>query len=155
MKTLLAAICLLAGANLLLAQATTTPPAKPAAPAVKGKAKPAEATKPEEPKIPGIVIARPDGTFLSFELVGGNFRLSFYDAKKKAMAPNVTRATARWANPQGPGDSRCVLNPNGSNALVGNKLVVGPYVFNVYLTLLQGEGEESKAVESHVVPFRY
>lgn len=159
MKTLLAVLCLLAGSSLLLAEtpagsATPVAPAKPAAPAAKkSKAKPAEAPKPEEPKIPGTVITRSNGTFLGLEVVGGNFKLSFYDAKKKPMAPDVTRASARWPNPRASGDSRCILNPSG-NALIGNKPALPPYTYNVYLTLLQGEGEEAKAVESHVIPYR-
>lgn len=107
----------------------------------------------EEPKIPGAVIPRANGTFLGLEVVGGNFKLSFYDKKKKTMAPDITRATARWPNPRSPGDNRTILNPSGG-ALLGNKPVVPPLTFTVYVTLLQGEGDEAKAVESFVVPFR-
>ena len=85
-------------------------------------------------------------------MVGGNFKLSFYDKKKKLMAVDVTRATAKWPNPRAPGDNRTVLNGSGT-ALVGAKPVVPPFTFTVYLTLLQGEGAEAKAVESFVVPF--
>ena len=42
---------------------------------------------------------------------------------------------------------------HSGNFLVGAKPVVPPFAFNVYLTLLQGEGDEAKAVESYVVPF--
>lgn len=147
MKSLLAVICLLAGATLLSAQ---TAPAKPAKPGAKAKV---EAPKEVEPVIPGQTIARANGTFLGLEIVGGNFKLSFYDAKKKPAAVDVTRATARWPNTRGPGDNRTMLNVSG-NALVGSKHVLPPLVFNVYITLLQGEGDEAKAVESLVVPFR-
>lgn len=149
MKALLAVICLLAGASVLTAE---TVPAKPAKPGAKPKV---EATKPKEvePTIPGQTIARANGTFLGLEVVGGNFKLSFYDAKKKPMSPDVTRAAARWPNTRGPGDNRTVLNPSG-NALVGSKPVIPPFNFNVFITLLQGEGDESKAVETLVVPFR-
>jgi hypothetical protein len=165
MKSLLAVICLLTGATLLTAETTSakaTPPAKPAAPvapaAIAAPAKPGAKAKPvvkkaaEEPKIPGVTIARANGTFLGLEVVGGNFKLSFYDAKKKPMAVDVTRATARWPNTRGPGDNRTVLNSSG-NALVGNKPVIPPFNFTVYITLLQGEGDEAKAVESVVVPY--
>lgn len=131
------------------APATNVPAAK--TPAKKTDAK--KEKKAEEPKIPGTVVTRADGSYLGLEVVGGNFKLSFYDKKKKLMAPNVTRATARWPNPRSPGDSRTVLNVSG-NALVGSKPVLPPYTFNVYITLLQGEGDEAKAVESFVIPFR-
>lgn len=107
----------------------------------------------ELPKIPGTVINRPNGTFLSLEVVGGNFKLTFYDKKHKLMAVDVTRATARWPNPRSPGDNRTVLNVSGT-ALLGQKPVVPPFNFNVYLTLLVGEGEEAKAVENYTVAFK-
>ena len=127
--------------------------AAPAAPAKTTPAKKDEKKKEEEPKIPGMTIARPNGTFLGLEVVGGNFKLSFYDKKKKAMTVDVTRATARWPNPRARGDNRTVLNVSGT-ALVGQKPVVPPFNFNVYLTLLQGEGEEAKAVENYTVAFK-
>ena len=103
--------------------------------------------------IPGTTIARANGTFLGLEVVGGNFKLTFYNKKKKPMAMDVTRATARWPNPRSPGDNRTVLNGSG-NALVGAKPDLPPFTFNVYLTLLQGEGDEAKAVETYTVGFR-
>lgn len=106
-----------------------------------------------EPKILGAVITRADGTFLGLEVVAGNFKLSFYDAKKKAIAPNVSQARATWPNPRGQGDLRTMLNLS-ENALVGAKPVLPPYTYNVRLVLLQGTGEQQQVVESFVVPFR-
>ncbi len=107
----------------------------------------------EEPKIPGITIPRDNGTFLGLEIAGGKFKLSFYDAKKKPMAPDVTRAVARWPNRRtDTGDWLAVLNPSG-NTLAGDKFIDPPYTFNVYLTLLQGDGDDAQAVETYVVPF--
>lgn len=149
-------------ACLVLLSAVAVARAQPAQPA-ENKAAPAKTApgaKKEEkskeaalPKIPGTVIARANGNFLGLEVVGGKFKLTFYDKKHKPMAMDVTRATARWPNPRAPGDNRTVLNGSGT-FLVGAKPVVPPYNFNVYLTLLQGEGEDAKAVESYVVPFR-
>lgn len=165
MKPIAVAVCLLFATSLM--QAQTTPAAKPAdprAPAAKatpakpapGKAAPAkpEAKKEEElPKIPGTVIVRPNGTKLGLEVVGGNFKLTFYDKKHKPMPLDVTRATARWPNPRSPGDNRTVLNGSGTS-LVGARPVVPPFNFKVYLTLLQGDGDEAKAVENYTVPFK-
>lgn len=153
MKSIAVAGCLLFAASVLSAQT----PAKTAAPkAPAAKAAPAGKVEKKEaplPKIPGTEIARANGTFLGLEVVGGNFKLSFYDKKKKPMAVDVTRATARWPNPRSPGDNRTVLNGSGT-ALVGQKPVIPPYTFNVFLTLLQGEGDEAKAVENYTVHFR-
>jgi hypothetical protein len=155
MKTLAALFAFLVAVGLMQAQSPAPAPAAPGA-AVKTPAKKEvkkEEKKEEEPKIPGTTIVRPNGTFLGLEVEGGKFKLSFYDKKKKAMAVDVTRATARWPNPRGPGDNRTVLNPAGK-ALIGAKPVLPPFTFNVYLTLLQGDGDEAKAVENYVVQLR-
>lgn len=164
MKPIAVAACLLFATSLM--QAQTPPGTKPTdpkatdakAPAAPGKAAPAKTQPKKEeelPKIPGTVVLRPNGTKLGLEVVGGNFKLSFYDKKHKLMPLDVTRATARWPNTRSgtPSDYRTVLNGSGS-VLVGAKPVFPPLTFNVYLTLLQGEGEEAKAVESYVVPFK-
>ena len=164
MKSLAVATCLLFATSLIQAQmppASVTPGVTPAAKAVAPKAPVAKAApakkeekkKEELPKIPGTVINRADGTFLGLEVVGGNFKLTFYDKKHKPMAIDVTRAVARWPNPRSPGDNRTVLNGSGTS-LVGAKPVLPPYTWNVYLTLLVGEGDEAKAVENYTVPFR-
>jgi len=140
------------------AQSTEVKPAAGKTVPVTGAAKKVEKKddkKPApEPKIAGTIITRADGTFLGLEAVGGDFKLSFYDKKKKAVAPDVTRATARWPNKRGPGDVRAVLNPSGNSLVGGSKRVDPPFTYIVYLSLLKGEGENSKVVESFAVPFR-
>ena len=133
------------------AKAATTNPADAKA-AAKTGAKKDEKKKEEEPKIPGVTIPRPNGGYLGLEVAGGNFKLSFYDKKKKPAKVDVTRATARWPNPRAPGDNRTVLNVSG-NALIGSKPVVPPFSFNVYLSLLDGEGDSARLVESYTVAF--
>jgi hypothetical protein len=147
MKTLAAFAALLFAASTLSAQ---NPPA--ANPAVKTPVtKDDKNQPPPEPVIPGQTITRTNGTFLGLEVVGGNFKLSFYDKKKKIMAPDISRASARWPNLRSiAGDNRTMLNPSG-NALVGSKPVIPPFTFIVRLTLLQGEGDEAKAVENYTV----
>ena len=130
-----------------------TVPAKPVDP--KATAAKKEVKKePPLPKIPGTVISRTNGTFLSLTLVSGNFVLSFYDKKHKLMAIDVTRATARWPNNKTslPKDYRTVLNGSGT-ALVGQRPVLPPFNFPVSIVLLQGEGDDAKVVESYSVTF--
>jgi hypothetical protein len=101
------------------------------------------------PTIPGKEIARQGGGFLGLEIVDGNFKLSFYDEKKKPVAANVARGTARWDSKQKLGRDFTVLNPGGDNlSLVGTKFVRPPYNFIVFVTLLDAAGE---AVESYPV----
>ncbi|MBL9215793.1 MAG: hypothetical protein JNG83_09995 [Opitutaceae bacterium] len=156
MKPFAAFLCLLVLPVLI--QAQTQPAPEKAAPA-KAKAAPGAANKnakkpAELPTIPGKEIARADGTFLGLEVVGGKYKLSFYDAKKKSVPPTVILARARWPNRKGPGDYSSMLKSDG-NALISEKPVVPPFNFNVYLTLLKKVDEENYAVEeSFVVPFR-
>lgn len=166
MKSIATVAGLLLAASLMQAQSQpaaqpTTPPTdqpvvvKPADPKPVPAKPPATAKKvePAPLKIPGIEIKRDNGTLLGLEVVDSHFKLSFYSAKRKPMAVDVTRATARWPNKRSAaGDNRTVLNVSGT-ALVGIKPVVAPLAFNVYLTLLVGDGDEAKAVENYVVPF--
>ena len=64
-------------------------------------------------KIPGMEISRGAKGFMGLELVNGNFKLSFYDEKKKPIAPDVTRAALRWDVKYQPTPERTVLNPDG------------------------------------------
>jgi hypothetical protein len=139
-----------------VALAQTPKPAEPAKPTdttKPGAAAPAK--KKEEPmgKIEGIELARPNGLWLGLKLENGNFKLTFYNKKKKPDKVDVTRALARWPNVHGTGDNRTVMNPDGSHSLVGAKFVRGPYAFKVSLTLLRGDGEAAEVVESYMVDF--
>jgi hypothetical protein len=131
-------------------------PAQTAKPAAPAKVDP---KKKEEPKIEGIVITRPNGALLGLTLEGGTFKLSFYDAKKKPVVADVTRAAARWNPNYKQGSERVILNLAGDGkSLVGSKPVRPPYAFKLYLTLLKAgpsaatEGSE-QAVESYTVDF--
>ena len=172
MKSIASVACLLFATSLLQAQTqpvaqqteqpVVTKPADPkAAPAKTAPAKAPVPAKKDDKKKPEIVykitgteIPRGNGSFLGLEIVDGNFKLSFYDKKRKPAAIDVTRATARWPNMHDDtGDNRTVLNPSGS-ALVGSKPVLPPYTFNVFITLLAGDGDQTEAVESYAVPFQ-
>jgi len=174
MKIIAAILCLVAVASLAQAEATSTvkpvdakdaplvvkpadpkaAPAKPVDPkattttAVDPKAAPGTKKEVKKevplPKIPGTVINRANGTFLSL-----------YDKKHKPMAVDVTRATARWPNTRSAAVqwNRTVLNGSGTS-LVGAKPVLPPFTFSVHFSLLQGDGDEAKVVEEYDVPFR-
>ena len=147
MKTLAVGLALLIAAPLMHAQAT-----KPSLP---GKTAPAVKKEDEMGKIEGTVLNRPNGTFLGLTLVDGKFKLTFYNKMKKPVKVDVTRATARWPNMHGPGDNRTILNPAGDGTyLMGAQFVRGPHAFKLFITLLQGEGSEAKAVENYTVDFR-
>ena len=157
MKAFLAVICVLAGATILSADNTPAVPATPAttvAPVKPGTKAKKEVKKEEEPVISGQTIARANGTYLGLELAGGFFKLTFYDAKKKPMTPDADRAAARWPNSRHAdlGPNRAVLNRSG-DVLIGNKTVVPPLNFTVFITLLKGESDDSAGAETFAVPF--
>jgi len=105
----------------------------------------AEAAKGDEMgTIPGITLTRAAGTYLGLEIVSGNFKLSFYDDKKKPVPVDeaVARATARWDNKQKVGTDFTVMNrTDEGKALVGVKFVRPPYNFIVFINLLNAAGE--------------
>lgn len=156
MKKFAALLGALAGVTLLTAQATApqTPPAQtPVVPAPAAKpAAPAKPLEKEEPKIPGIVLARAGGNQLGLTLANGTFKLSFYDKKRKAILVDVTRARATWNPSYKAIPEATILNVlEGGKALGGGKPVRPPYAFKLHLTLLKGDDENAEAVETYVV----
>jgi hypothetical protein len=150
--TLLAAVAL--GATLPVRAADTTTKSLDALKTGKGQIAPAKtpATPEPPPTIDGIVLNRSNGGFLGLTLVNSNFKLSFYDAKKKPADVDVTRATARWPVKYKLGDEHTVLNPTADGkALTSTWHVRPPYVFKLYVSLFI-QGQEN-AVESYVIDF--
>ena len=127
--------------------AKVAPADTPAAPAPSAPIKKVVKTPPPEPKSPGMTLNRANGTFLGLEVANGFFKLSFYDKKKKPMAPDVTRVAMRWPNQRARGDIHAVMNPSG-NSLVSTQRAETPVNYKIFLTLLAGEGADATAVES-------
>jgi hypothetical protein len=119
-------------------------------------AKKAEAAKKEEPKIEGVVVARGEKGFMGVELVDGAFKITFYDAKKKKVAPDVTRAALRWDAKYKVGQERLVLNPGSDGKSLSNpKVIRPPYTFKLFITLLKdGTDDQQPVGETHVIDFR-
>jgi hypothetical protein len=135
---------------------TVDTPAQPDASKSTGadtKKAPAPAKKKEEPpaKVDGLVISRPNGAFLGLQVLNNNFVLTFYNAKKKKVAPDVVRATVRWPVKYQPGPEQTVLNPSGGFSLASEKTVRPPLVFIVHISLFVEGNDE--AVESYTVNY--
>ena len=145
-----------AGAKIILGPTppkTTTAAKAPAPPTKTPATKGATAKKDEPPpKIEGMEIARSAKGFLGLQVVGGSFVLSFYDAKKKPVTPDVVRAVLRWTPNNKKGAEIYVLGPGDGKSLTVAKTVRPPYNFKLFLSLFT-EGVEEPA-ESFVVDFK-
>lgn len=129
-------------------------PAKPPAKPAPAPAKQEETAKAEEaePVVPGTVINRTDGRFLSVTVENNCFKIAFYDAKKMQEAPDVVRAAIRWSPKNKKGDERRILNAAGDGqSLLSTPPVPAPHNFRIYVTLLNDKDE---AVETYNTDFR-
>jgi hypothetical protein len=136
-----------------------TPPAKTAEttyPKKTDATKKADPKKKEEPKIEGIVVSRGERGFMGVELVGGAFKITFYDTKKKPVEPDVLRAALRWDAKYKVGQERLILNPTGDGKSLSNpKTIRGPYNFKLFITLIKEPTEkEDPTGETHVIDFK-
>ena len=186
MKMLLALVCSLVVVALGFAQptpASPTPPAEGASPEVTPKTPPpkaavripppskaqvekskaeksapkkAEPVVKEEPKIKGVAVPRGEKGFMGVEIVGGCFKISFYDLKKKLIPPDVARAALRWDAKYKVGQERLVLNPDADGkSLSSPKTIRPPYNFKLFITLIKEASEKEEPVgETHVIDFK-
>lgn len=142
---------------LLLGALAIVCPARAAAGPADATKVPLAAKKEEPARIEGIEVARAGGGFLGVAIVEGTFKISFYDDKKKPVKANVVRALLRW-DPKGKiGQERVVLNLSADGkALTSPRTIRPPYVFKLFITLLQEavESAEPVAGESYTIDFR-
>jgi hypothetical protein len=106
-----------------------------------------------ESKISGFVITRNNGGggFLGLEIdANSHFKLSFYDAKKKPAAPDVSSGTIRWT-PAGKKGILFVGLGAGDDgvSLASSKFVQKPWAFKLTL-LLFAQGNDNP-VETYSV----
>ncbi len=155
MKNLRLFLCVFVGMLLTAGLPAQTAPGAKGKSAPKQEKKDQKKTEEEMGKIEGMVIARPNGHFLGLTVEGGQWKLAFYNEKKKPEPVDVTRAAARWVIPLKGDNERTVLNPGSDGqSLVGSRFVRPPYNFKLFLTLIKGEGEAAEAVENYSVDYR-
>jgi hypothetical protein len=143
-------LCLL-GMIAAEAPAASASPGKKTAPA----AEKAKAKEEEMGKVEGIEVKRGDGYF-GVQLVDGNFKITFYDAKKQVITAPIHRAALRWPVNYRPADERTVLNVSGDvKSLTSAKVVKPPYLFKLFITFLaDGADEAGPGTESFTIDFR-
>ncbi|MEY4940571.1 MAG: hypothetical protein RIQ93_2306 [Verrucomicrobiota bacterium] len=144
----------LPGFLLGLLLASGAPAAAPALSGAKGAAE-KEIKKEEPATIEGQSIPRGD-RFLGLQIKDGNFKLTFYDAGKKPIPPDVARAALRWDTKTKFGPDRVLLTPGGdAHSLTSERVIRPPYFFKLTLVLL-GDNAAADEVggEVHVIDFR-
>lgn len=113
-----------------------------------------KAEKNEEGKIDGLVIPRGKG-FMGLQVVNSVFKLSFYDEKKKPVAPDVDRAALRWDPRYKVGEERTVLLPAADGkSLSSEKNIRPPYNFKLFMTLIKETDGQPPVNETFTVDFR-
>lgn len=147
---LFALACTLAIALPLAAQ---TPPGTPK---TKASATTPPAKKAPEPKIEGMEVPRGELGYLGVAIVGGQFKITFYDKKKAPVVADVHRALLRWDPKYKQGQERVVLNlTEDGKALTAPKAIRPPYIFKLFITLMKkSETGEDKATETYTIDFR-
>ncbi|MFI5355709.1 MAG: hypothetical protein ACHQ4G_00090 [Opitutales bacterium] len=120
----------------------------------KGKADQGKAAADDMGVIEGLTIARSGRPgFLGLQVVDGNFKLSFYDEKKKPVDADFTRALLRWPVRYQPADMRTLLNVAGDGkSLTSGTFVRPPYNFQLFITLLGKE--DTDKTESYSISFQ-
>ena len=130
---------------LVLATSWGAPAAAP------GRTVPAAAA----PKIEGVEVARSDGGHLGVTIAEGTFRISFYDAQKRPVAADVSRALLRWDPKYKQGQERVILNLSADGRTLGSpRAIRPPYQFRLFITLLKDAGGSDEAGEGYVIDFK-
>ncbi len=134
MKSLLMAASIGVVVPLVVMGQTPPPATKPAAPK-KEKAEP-------PPKIEGITVPRANGHFLGLTVDGVQFKLRFYNEKKKPEKADAATAAARWNPVNIKAELRAILTPTPDGMmLVSPGWVKPPLTFQVYFTLFTADGQ--------------
>lgn len=142
--SLLAAVLLVFGCSVFAQSVPGAKAATPAAPATPvAPARPSDPAPKKEIVLPGVVLTRPDGRFLSVETEGVVLKVTFYDAEKKKEAADVIRISARWTDTQ---PRFTVLLPAAPETLASPGVLKRPFNYLVYLALV---GADEKVVETH------
>lgn len=135
---------------------TPTAPAKketaPAASAKKADAKKENEKETPPPPMEGIVVARGERGYIGIAVVNGTFVIKFYDDKKRAKTPDVAQVALRWEPKNRSIIERTLLTPAGANIVTSSKVVLAPFNFQLYITML-GDGGAATG-ENHVITFQ-
>jgi len=106
-------------------------------------------------EIQGVLIQRPDGSFLEFRVMdpGNKINCFFYDAKKKPIPPDVDRIAIRLLRnvPKMENQFMVAIPTSGLEGLGSPHFVQRPHIFRAFLSLMR-EGAKDP-VEFYLVQY--
>jgi hypothetical protein len=109
-------------------------------------------TQEKEGTISGIPVQRPQGGWLGVEVKDHNFRITFYDDKKKPVPADVSSAVLWWPVHYQPNAERTQLLPTYDPAVLASGYAVkAPLTFKLHITLLTDSKPD--AAEIYVIDF--
>ena len=101
----------------------------------------AAATAEVEPVLEGVVVERPDGTFMTLTMEGPRAVLRFFDAEKKPIGPVVERAFVKFRLSGRRPENRTLLPDAEGMALTHGRPLRPPFVFLAFITLVHEDGD--------------
>lgn len=107
----------------------------------------------KEGVIEGTAIKRSVGDgWLGLQIRDGNFRMTFYNAKKKPVDADKSSAVLRWSVHYQPNDERTELTGTDNAAVLASSYTVkAPYSFKLHIALLPAASDGS--VEGYIIDF--
>jgi hypothetical protein len=96
-----------------------------------------------EPILNGIVVTRPNGTFLTVTMEGLAISVHFFNEKKAPAPPDKTNGVVRYKFPSRTPEQRVLILADDGQSLTHGRPLRPPYVFKAFITLTTGEGDPS------------
>ncbi len=87
---------------------------------------------------------RANGTFLGIKLQGVQLKVTFYDAKKKKVAADAVRISARWQDNK---PRKTVLLPADATTLLSPPVIKAPYSYRIFLVLVGADDRELDTIQ--------
>lgn len=104
----------------------------------------AEAVAEPEPELEGVVVPRGDG-FMTVTMDGPRVVLRFFDAKKKAIAPDVHHAIVKFKMSGRRPQNRTLLLGADGMSLTHGRMLRAPYIFKAFVSLVKDASAETVA----------
>jgi hypothetical protein len=97
-----------------------------------------EVTETEEVEMEGVLIERPDGSFMQFTLFENKFHCNFFSSKMEPIDPDVDRVAIRYVRLSSYDNRFAVAIPyEGGRGLKAPIFIRPPHILRVYLSVMR------------------